>query len=86
MRVPMKWLGRYVDLTGVTAQEETETADRLCVAPVFAAEGECTVLYVPHGEEKSVTVNGVAQQPKKTGNALMIHVPKEKNSEIYILY
>ncbi len=70
----------------VTAQEETETADRLCVAPVFAGEGECTVLYVPHGEVKSVTVNGVAQQPKKTGNALMIHVPKDKNSEICILY
>ncbi|MBR4888927.1 MAG: hypothetical protein IKU17_07270 [Clostridia bacterium] len=70
----------------VTAQEESETADRLCVAPVFAAEGESTVLYVPHGEVNGVTVNGIAQQPKKTGNALMIHVPKDKNSEICILY
>ena len=70
----------------VAGKEETETGACLRVAPCFTAEGECTVLFVPGKEATSVTVNGAAVQPSRVGDALMIHVPKDRESEICLTY
>ena len=70
----------------VAGKEETETGACLRVTPCFTAEGECTVLFVPGKEATSVTVNGAAVQPGRVGDALMIHVPKDRESEICLTY
>lgn len=65
---------------------ETDSADTLCVAPCFEAEGTCTLLFVPRKPVARVCVNGEEVSPRRVGDALMIHAPRGQESTVVVTY